>query len=410
MTTTFRTEPPNRVGRALQALGIAALAGALMSACSGDVLNVGHDVPPDPPPDPQDPQDPLRPSYATRAVLAGESPAGSGIPTVVATQQPGTPHLVVDDRRIYWTTHGPTSLDAMFDNGQFFLRGCAKDDCRGTLVTYATSAGPIGPIAANGTRLFFSLRTPNGGPCREGCLRSCPAEGCESGSTQTENIAAASLAADESHVYWLSHDLTLQRCPADGCRGLPELLALLELPLDYGRPLPTFMIDATSILWARTGSDFRSRIVELEKSRANPIRDIAGGIAYAMSLAADASRIYWTELAGEVVKSCPRTGCGMAHEAFASVPGFSTLLAVRGGRVYWFSGPSQWYRHDMPVLTDLLECPSSGCGASPKRVIAAQTTPCAIAVDDTHVYWRTGIDRHFVNWDYSDGTLLRIKR
>jgi hypothetical protein len=43
---TFRDEPPYRVGRALQALRTAAIAGMLMSACDGDVLDVGHDDPP----------------------------------------------------------------------------------------------------------------------------------------------------------------------------------------------------------------------------------------------------------------------------------------------------------------------------------------------------------------------------
>lgn len=177
-----------------------------------------------------------------------------------------------------------------------------------------------------------------------------------------------------------------------------------------GEPRRAFLVDAGRVLWPSGFGGGVSRFVELDPSNANSMRDVAGGVPWPISLAADASRIYWSEYKSGSIKSCPRSGCATAHETLADLFGYSTLLTTHRNNVFWFSAPEQWYRSLQPMDAELLECSSNGCGASPRRALPPQTTPCALAVDDTHIYWRTASNRFAYNWDYGDGAILRMKR
>jgi hypothetical protein len=347
----------------------------------------------------------------------GEPDAGSEIPTVIATHQNGTKHFALDDKRIYWTTFGPDP-DSTLDIGLSILRSCAKDDCAGTLVTYATSSqAAIGPIATNGRNVYFWLSTLDGA-CRFGCLHICPVEGCPSKPTQIANLSLVSMAADVTHIYWLSGDATLQRCPAAGCGGhLPELVALTGSTTNDRNTLgSTFIVDETSIVWFQYDGPGLGRIVEFEKGGTKPLRSIAEGTLDTQALAADISRIYWNEYPVAEkpypLKTCSRAGCGSDYGIFADQGGYPTLIAAGGGRVAWFLAASQWFhKEEPPEPAELFECPSSGCGSAPKSILTSPMPPCAMAVDDTHIYWRTCFDYGFhPNWEFGDGAIQRVKR
>jgi hypothetical protein len=385
---------------------------ALVSACGGKTLDLGRDEAP--------PSGSRRPYYATRADLAREPAAGSGVPTEMATYQAGTRLFALDENRIYWTTFGPSGDPAPDSpyNGQTRLRSCAKDDCAGTLVNYVTypsvgeQVGYIEAIASNGRHIVW-VRT--GGSCTPGCLLSCPVAGCGAGPTRTDNVDVLKMGVDASHVYWLSGDATLLRCPTEGCAGkLPELIARLERPLPADSPGVTFLVDPTGVVWPRSvgALDRTGNIVEFEKSDAKGMRPVAESVIGPESIAADEVNAYWTEGGWGGVKTCPRTGCGTSHRILVEQFGFQSLLAVRDGSAYWFTSPTLWWKNNRSTSpADLVEHPTNGVTSSPKPIAPGQMAPTAIAVDSTHVYWRTCLEPMTVGpWACLDGSIRRIKR
>lgn len=378
------------------ALRMVASLAALLSACGGNVMDLGRDVADSGAPGQR---------YATREELAREPEAGSNLPTLIAAGQSGTKQFIVDDTRIYWTTWMSDNSNVQLGTGVF--RSCAKDDCAGTLVTYATNNRAIEPIATNGTRVFFGL--PEDGPHTDWRLRSCPVEGCESGAFEIGGQHAMAITADESHVYWLS-DGAIQRCAADGCGGIaPEVIAA-NVHLTQQGGTDALLGDAKGIVFSRSRDDIPgSQIVDLQKSDPYWMGVVANSAAVVQSIGADEERVYWTESLDPRVKSCPRTGCGSTPaEYLADQAGAAALVAAKKGRAHWFWGATAWLNRPEPLSTTLFECPSTGCGSTPRALAHNQRYPCAIAVDDTHVYWRTCLD--LTQSGYLNGDILRIRK
>ena len=81
-----------------------------------------------------------------------------------------------------------------------------------------------------------------------------------------------------------------------------------------------------------------------------------------------------------VIYTCPADGCAAGPtEVFKTSTTGLNSLAVDDQFVYWASSDD----------TAILRCPVAGC-TSPQTVALNQTSPSALAVDATHVYWITG--------------------
>jgi hypothetical protein len=279
-------------------------------------------------------------------------------------------------------------------------------------------------IAVNSAHVFWvrqnEFSVPPSGP--KYFIEGCPIEGCGNDGITLINSSAApySLAVDETHVYWLSDDATLLRCPVTGCeQSVPELLVRLETPVNVSSPSRTFSIDATDVLWARRpAGDDTARFVALDKEGLGRVRTIAEGVASPQALAVDGDNVYWTEKGGGSVKTCPKSGCGTNHGILVDRTGYAALLAVQGDQAYWFSSSKMWLLNEQPTTTaDLLECSRHGCGSAPSVLVTEGAAPGAIAVDETHVYWRAYGERKSLQGrkslqelPYNDGAVLRIKR
>jgi hypothetical protein len=345
----------------------------------------------------------------------------------MATHQYGGRTLAIDAKRIYWATVGPRSSAAQpgseappLETPETTLRSCEKEDCAGTWITYwkhrssfARAAYAYVPaIAVNSTHVFWTRETESGAANlgRIFFIESCPIEGCGKEGVTLINSSEApfSLAVDDTHVYWLSADATLLRCPVTGCeQSVPDLLARLETPVGFSH---MFSIDATDVFWARTAGDDTARLVALDKEGLGKVRAIAEGVASPQALAVDGDNVYWTEKGS--VKTCPRSGCGTNHGILVDRAGYAALLAVQGEQAYWFSSSKVWFLNEQPTTTaDLLECSRHGCGSAPSVLVTEGAAPGAIAVDETHVYWRAyGERKSLQELQYFDGAVLRIKR
>ena len=348
----------------------------LVASCGGPVLDMGQDTLGCPV---------YRPCYAPRDTLASE-PA-TGAPTVVAAHQYVATALAIDATRVYWTTQADgRESKAQRPAETAVVRSCAKDDCAGTVVTYATMQHGATKIAVNDRDVFWTMTSDPTSVMS--AIVACPIAGCtEDPRVIVMGMTTESLTVDDANVYWLSSDALL-RCPVSGCEGSPVVVAALGTPTGFSFLANNVVVDGASIFLAMSNGDRTARIVELDKDGAQPMRVIADGLQQPQSLAVDAANVYWSEAVAASIKSCPRTGCSDAVGALVDRAGYAALIAVQPGGVQWFSSPAYWFSSWIPVATaELLACPSAGCVAQPVVLATEEDGPMAIAADASHVYW-----------------------
>ena len=388
---------------------------ALAPACGGPVLDMGQDKPPCPV---------QRPCYAPLDTL-GSEPA-NGAPTIVAAHQYAATALAIDATRIYWTTQvDGTQSNPQAPSETAVVRSCAKGDCAGTLVTYATQQHGATKIAVNDRDVFWTRNTDEM-PVTSAIV-ACAIAGCTGDPrVVVTGTTTQSLTVDGDNVYWLSTDALL-RCPVSGCEGAPVVVAQLGTPTAFSFFTNNVVVDGASIFLAMSNGDLTARIVELDKDGAQPMRVIAEGLQPPQSLAVDAANVYWSEAVSASINSCSRTGCTGSSGALVKRSGYAALLAVQPDGVQWFSSPAHWFSSMQPAGTvELLACPSTGCASSPAVLATDTDGPTAIAADASHVYWTTHGQRKYAEMvrqnpqpsgpvtssrgPYADGAVKRIRR
>jgi hypothetical protein len=373
-----------------------------LAACGDNVLDLGQNPSPEPPVVDG-------PRYATRDELAADESSEPGVPTVIATHQYGAMNLVIDETRVYWVTRdNPRTLPGQFPKESSVVRSCAKADCAGTLITYAFLQGLPEYLAVNRTTVFWA-RSQAMFPADE--IVACPIAGCDGPpKVIIKGVTLFSFQADDTHVYWQSHDATLLRCPVQGCAGLPELVVALN---EIG-PQRAMTLDATHLYWLTgNGALTEGRVATAPKDGSAAIRYIAEGLSMLRSIAVQGETVYFSEFySGGWVKSCPVSGCGKAPTVLASSLDFPTLLDVDGDRAYWFQSIGDWYGHPgQDAAADLMECPLEGCGSSPTVLATELHGPLALAVDATHFYWASSGERKLEGSNqYSDSAIKRMRR
>jgi hypothetical protein len=387
----------------IEAVG-ALVAYAMLALCGcGDArLDLGHDQS-TPPPIVDGPR------YATREELAAADWSDVREPTVMATHQYGAVSLAIDDTRVYWITQGvPETLPGQFPRECSVVRSCAKDDCAGTVVTYAYLQSLPRYLAVNQNSVFWD-RTGGRTPIPQ--IVSCPITGCRGEPLViASGISPISLVADESHVYWQSSDAALLRCPVQGCVGAPELVA----SLDQFSPQDTLTLDGSNLYWLTgNGAAKPGGVATVPKDGSAPARSIVEGVLMPRSLAIQGDTVYWSEsYTGGAVKRCPFAGCSATPMVLASSVELPALLDVDGDRAFWFLSTGMWYGQagqDAPA--QLVQCSVDGCGSSPTVLVTEPHGPVALAVDSTHIYWAaSGEKKSHESDQYDDSTIQRLPR
>ncbi len=117
---------------------------------------------------------------------------------------------------------------------------------------------------------------------------------------------------------------------------------------------------------------------------------IASGLNAPWIIAADETRVYWTEAGTSstsddgAVKSCPLTGCGAGPTVYAANVNLPRMLVIDATNVYWGT------YDDGTGSGGIWSCPLAGC-ASP-HAVASASQPYGMALDATYVYWVDQLD------------------
>ena len=392
----------------IDSAGIAAVAALVayvvlgLGGCGDARLDLGHDQS-TPPPIVDGPR------YATREELAAESSADPSVPTVMATHQYGAVSLAVDDTRVYWITQGvPETLPGQCPRECAVVRSCAKDDCAGTIITYAYLQSSPRLLAVSQTSVFWDRW---GGRTPTPQIVTCPIAGCQGAPVViASGVSPIGLVADESHVYWQSSDAALLRCPVQGCAGAPELVA----SLDQFSPQDTLTLDGGNLYWLTgNGAAKPGGVATVPKDGSAPPRFIVEGVLMPRSLAVQDHTVYWSEsYTAAAVKRCPFAGCSATPLVLASLAEFPALLDVDGDRAFWFLSTSTWTgRAGQDAPAQLVQCSVDGCGSSPTVLVTEPHGPVALAADATHIYWAASGEKKSHEFEeYDDSNIQRLRR
>ena len=203
------------------------------------------------------------------------------------------------------------------------------------------------------------------------CGRSCLRGACERGSCLPFELATGQaqpsrVVVDASHVYWVN-------------QGDPG--AVMRRRLDAGAPETVWSagkipgglaVDADAVYWSQLengGSVFR--LAKSDVGTATPPRELATAQGGSISVAVDATHVYWTT--PNTVRRAPKLGGAL--ETLAREQDSPFALVVDVGRLFWTN-----YRGGQ-VMTVLLSSPV------PTPLATGQGSPAGLAGDLSALYW-----------------------
>jgi hypothetical protein len=355
----------------------------VLSACGGKTLDLGQ---------------PFVPRYSTPDTLdAAEADGGTSVPAAIASGQDYITELAIDATRIFWKTYSADHQKA--DRNEIsVVRSCAKANCGATVVTYATYEIPWG-LAVNKSNVYWL--TSILGDAR---IVWCPIEHCTGEPKYVErDLVSRQFAVDDTHVYWVSPEATLLKCPAEGCQGAPTVVA--GPPNAFAGRL---ILDDANVYWISRGEapEATGSIMTVPKDGSAPPRSIVAGLHLPYSLAVDSQFAYWTEfyLSG-AVRRCPLTGCTGEPDTLASQQPYARSLAVDGKDVYWVTSSLQGdpYSFVDQGPNDIVQCARETCRSTAIQFLHHRGGVGIVLLDETHAYWSSlGPNR--------EGAVLRMRR
>jgi hypothetical protein len=333
----------------------------------------------------------------------------SAEPTVLASAQTLPSALVVDGTDVYWrnlgdntTTFAKSPLPYV-DGG---IMKCAIAGCNQEPTPFATglSGFAVFALAIGGGNVYWTAL--QGGADQ---IWECAASGCSGGPTDLAAGPAATIAADEQSIYWITNDgTTIMECPNVGCG---DGAAPVQLWSGQANELTyALAIDDAYVYWLT----FQGEVFQCAKGGCNGQPAMLASsrtVQVGSAMAVDADNVYWTTALplsmGEIF-ACPKTGCGNAPTPLATGLSDAYVLATDGVNVYWGDAIAQVGQNACYVPADencawrVAECAVTGCGNQPTTLALPSSPVAAIAVDTESVYWATS------GSGVADGTLWKL--
>jgi sugar lactone lactonase YvrE len=257
----------------------------------------------------------------TRVPLDGGSPASlatSPVPT----------GLAIDSTTVYWT-------DEDVDGGA--VLGVPK--AGGTVTTLAGGLPPPGPIAVQGSAVYWASSGSGGAACDAGCAPSVatvaktggaistlytgpassfpdaivahgssvylstsdgrivdiPDDGGASKLLRYELTSNEGIADDDAYVYWVNTSGNVMKIAVDG--GAATVLA-------YSQQTGSIAVDSTGVYWPNSG-DGDGTVMMVQLDGGAPVT-IAAGLGYPQGIALGPAGIYWFNDQGELWEATPK--------------------------------------------------------------------------------------------------------
>jgi hypothetical protein len=326
-------------------------------------------------------------------------------PTLFVPQQSGAIEVFVDDERLYWVTFAENQLAPPQS-----LRGCLKDQCASTEVTYYISSleGPGLDVALDGVNVYWYRMGINSTPS---AVLWCPRTGCGQGGPQIviENIDETSIATDGTFLYWASQQETsVFRCALGNCAATETALAQTQ-----ASPRNLAMSGGYAY-WIASDSLASSAVRRVATDGTSPAEDVATGQNATSSVTVHEPYVYFTDsIAVGTVLRCPVTGCPSGPTVVASGLPFPRGVVADDANAYWVN-----VGNDMTIAPDgsFAKCAVGGCGANATTVASSETFvnagDHAVAIDGAYVYWVTeGPERDAVGrYGFPDAAIHRVAK
>ncbi len=320
----------------------------------------------------------------------------SSDPTVVGTVHESVGQLVVDDERLYW--NATPSRDGYVDYGNWALRGCLKQDCAATVITYDAGWSSEGlPFGVVGDQLYwFRFGTGNViGPgvsdqyvIENMTLVSRPVAG---GATRTlTDVDLLELVVFDTDGIYVSTQTGLYAIPFSQAAEPPQPIGAASVGTvtaiaaqgDYVYWTSGSIVPAVQ---QRTGAS----LCRTRKDGSGTPETLIGGLELDsnVGLALDSSYVYWTQdaLSGSVDR-CPLAGCTGAPEVVTGPVRSPTNPFLTGDQLY-FRYQTDAYRYALSSCT-LGQCTLPqpiimGLDVASRQGLDATA---ALAIDDQYLY------------------------
>jgi hypothetical protein len=358
----FCQSPMSRFHRAVASCAFVLALPAVMTACGGRnvVLDEEHyTIPPD--------------------VI------GPGV-SVVAEDQQDAIEVAVDAERLVWRSRKLEKANAGYRPS--YVRGCRKDDCVSTTITYAHGEIDLNVVANQGN-VYWWQRVQESSV--DGSILTCPMTGCiDSPQTVLTNIGFGPMSVDEEYLYWgsgsdsavLRYSLTRQsKVEVIALNLFASHVIAGDAHVYWDEPLPADRphLEQTQRVIRRapkTGDQPPQTLVE----------DQARG-----ALVIDDKFVYWAvERPDGAIFRCPLSGCEGAPMLLIADQQMPTALVTDGRTMTWVNVAGWGFgRGPDLVRGSVMHCNVEACAAT-LQTWSTQTFPSSgisLAADDSDVYW-----------------------
>jgi hypothetical protein len=327
----------------------------------------------------------------------GACMAGVCQPVVLASGQSTPFGIAVDSKNVYWTNSSDGTVSK-----------CAIEGCSNNPTVLASGQAEPAAIRTDSLNVYWvdQARTFDAG-----AVAKCSVDGCGQSPTTVaggQSFPGDNLALFGDAVYWASMSLdgtvSILSCSKEGCTGTPSVLSwgqdtVLELAVNS---MGFYWTTDSYVLTCFLGG-CNNQTVD-GGPRVTVLAQPANG-----SLTIDSTNVYWTvpDATNGQVLSCPITGCaqgpdgGLVINTIATGQIWPWEIAVDATSVYWLNNGGSGMHNGSIDKCPLTGCPPNADGGTNQIVLASgQTSPSALAIDHTSVYWT----------DQNAGTVMKVAK